>query len=651
MVAPWVILLHIVIPSGAPQLCSALRTPSSAFETVPPAQQREELLLAGAVPHRDILAASSLVHASLASRPSLEGIFFGDRLEGVLTDPNALLVGILVVLAAIFVAWTYGMSASTVLNEQAAVREQLLALEHNYISSLGEIEGKLQSMQECSALLAERNFEDKARSFRAFLHRLQLELSKDPGGGNQQPDQLLQPVQAFIGHWLDAFAQCTPRPRVKPLRIMANCEVAACNSTLDVAELLCQRLDGCQLNLLGKSLAKVKGLQGCKDLFAAASRDAKQERHHMACSWFHCGFCGIGFGERSSPKMDSKAWFPTCVCLGCCSVTLLSRKHATIMVGAVAGLVMLIVEACIGKPWSIAFLLAAELGFAAAAVRIEFVDSLAAAEERLVILRQAGAEMQEVREVLLDFHEHRQEVAELWQLHTEPRLELLTELFERVGEASPAQRLELIEAACHCLANAAQGLGPMEAWVCESRCSKGAREFASQQLRSCVDAVGAADPGAVATAVFVSLLHQPIFGLLVVRVQAASGLRNADFSVLGGNLSDPYAICRVGTQEQRTETVQDTLDPVWDAEPFVFKLRGKDRLEIVINDQDTAARHDCLGSVSLDPRKVLVSGTWQVQTETLQPVGRNPAQGELRFEVYLADSVQQMNWEAVKSSA
>jgi len=632
------------------QTASRLRadTPSSAFGTAPPTWHQAELSPAGVVPHRGIFAASSLVHASLASRPRLEGIFFGDGLEAILTDPNRLLVGALVVLSASFVAWMYCVSASTVLDKQAAVREELLALEHNYLSSLGDIEGRLQSMQECSALLAERDFEDKARSFRAFLHRLQLELLEGPSGGKQQPDQLLQPIQSFIGHWLHAFEQCTPRPRAKPFRIVANCEVAACNSTLAVTKLLCQRLDACHMNLLGNSLAKVKGLQGDKDLFAEASHDIKKERHYMACTWFHCGLCGIGSGGQTSPKTDSSALFPTFVSLGCCSVTLLSSKHAILMAGAMAGLVLLIIEACMGNLGSIVFLLAAELGFAAAAMRIEFVDSLAAAEEKLAILRRTGAEMQEVRDLLLDFHEHRQQVAELWQLHTGPRLSLLTELFERIGDAAPAQRLELIETACHCLASAAKGLGPVEVWVGESSCSNDTREFVSQQLCSYVDAIGAADPGADASAAFLSLLRQPIFGLLVVRVQAATGLRNADFSLLGGNLSDPYAICRVGTQDKRTEPVQDTLDPFWDAEPFVFKLRGKDHLEIVINDQDTAARHDCLGSISLNPRTDLVSGKWQVRTEKLRPVGSCPAQGEVRFEVYLADTIQQMDWEAAQ---
>jgi len=654
MAVPWAKILHIVIPLHAPQLCSALRAQpalhSSATEAVPHAWQGAELLLANLLPRRKMLAASSLMHAS--SSHSSQGIFFGDGLEEALTNPSELIVTMLVLSSIIFLIWTNSASASSVQTQQAAMRVETLALEHNYLSTLGELEGKLQSMQECSALLAERNFEDKARSFRAFLHRLQLELSDGTaGGGNQQPDHLLHPMQTFTEHWLDAFAQCTPRPRAKPFRIVANCEVAACNSTIDVAKLLCQRLDDCHMNLLGKSLARAKFLQGHKDLFAEASHDVKKERNAMACSWFHCGLSGIGWGDRTSPEADSSAWFPLHLCLGCCSVTLLSRKHAFLMAGVLACLVMIVVEACMQHMWSTVSLFGAEICFLAASAKIEFVDSMAAAEERLVILRKAGAEMEEIKELLLDFHEHRQEVAELWQLQTEPRLELLTELFERIGDAAPAQRLELVEAACNCLANTAHGLGPLEAWVGDLRCSEVAREFTSQQLRSCVDVIGKTEPGAAATPAFLSLLRQPIFGMLVVSVQAAQGLRNADFSVLGGNLSDPFAICRVGTQEQRTHTVQDSLDPVWDSGPFVFKLKGKDHLDIVINDQDTSARQDCLGSVSLDPRRDLSSGTWHMRREPLRPVGRSAAHGELRFEVYLADTIKQMDWEAAKSSA
>ena len=53
---------------------------------------------------------------------------------------------------------------------------------------------------------------------------------------------------------------------------------------------------------------------------------------------------------------------------------------------------------------------------------------------------------------------------------------------------------------------------------------------------------------------------------VVVTLERANGLVNADSSVLGGrsDLSDPFAVLSLGKQAFRSTTIDDSLDPEWD---------------------------------------------------------------------------------------
>ena len=44
----------------------------------------------------------------------------------------------------------------------------------------------------------------------------------------------------------------------------------------------------------------------------------------------------------------------------------------------------------------------------------------------------------------------------------------------------------------------------------------------------------------------------------------AKDLMKKDISVLGKGKSDPYAIITVGAQQFRTQTIDSTVNPVWD---------------------------------------------------------------------------------------
>mmetsp|Transcript_117205 Transcript_117205/g.343295 ORF Transcript_117205/g.343295 Transcript_117205/m.343295 type:complete len:669 (+) Transcript_117205:63-2069(+) len=596
-------------------------------------------------PQPHLLApSSSFLQAEASSLTSSRELSLG--------RPDEVTACLLAAVAAVLVSWTYGPSATRIFEKRAKVREELAELEQNYMVSAGQLEEKLEGMEECSALLAERNFEGKARSFRRFMDELRQDLAKDPRSfGNKPPGLLFEPLRHFAQHWLRAFEHCSPRPRVRALKIASEEELAACRDIPQLAVLLCQRLERCTVNLLGKSMGKAKSMLSQK-LKSSSVEDAEsaEKPWHSACTWLRLSPCS-GFGW-SSTSTDADI-YPLEIRLGFCSASLLSNTHVALVCAFLTCVLLLIVEACLAKLVIAALLLVTAGGFVAAGLRIEFVDSLADAEKKLLELQKASGEMAEVAEVIHHFHEHREEVTELWRLHTEPRLEYLEELFERFGDAPAEQRPEFLQACNASLDEVLHGMGPVSAWVGDEMCSLRARDLGCRQLRAHADSIAAAQMDGSATDWIQQRLQQPIFGLLVVRVHAASGLRNADFSIMGGGKPDPYVTVAIGQQEVRTHSVQDSRSPVWDSEPFPFELCGRDRiLELRVWDEDANSKDELLGQTQLDIRQhaALLHGSWREQRAPLKTGKEQAANGELIFEFYYAEAVPEMEWETTETT-
>mmetsp|Transcript_50506 Transcript_50506/g.156289 ORF Transcript_50506/g.156289 Transcript_50506/m.156289 type:complete len:690 (+) Transcript_50506:43-2112(+) len=571
------------------------------------------------------------------------------RTTAAICQLDELVAYILTGVSAFFVLWTYGTSAEKVLRRRAQVEEELGELEQNYLSSVGQLEGQLEGLQECSALLAERNFEGKARSFRRFVHGLHQDLVRSPSAflGGQGPEKLLEPLRRFIKHWLMAYSYCTPTPHKELFRVVLDDELDACGDAIGLTMLLDKRLDHCDLNLLGTNMAKAEELMKGKAKPGAASDDT-EKLQSRSCTWFRFGLSGVGW---SSTSTDADI-FPLEVRLGLCSTTLLSNTHVILMACLGKCLLLMTFEACEAKLAFAALLAVAACGLVAAGIRIEFVDSVACAERQLARLQKATAEAEQVKDLILDFHKHSQEVTELWQLRTEPRLEHLEELYERLGDAPPEHRLEFLDACNFCLDEVAHCVGPVDAWLGDRACSQRARDLFCRQLRAHTDAIDASGRDPSGTESVLERLRRPVFGLLVARMHSARALRNADFSIMGlNNMSDPFVECKVGEQEFTTHTVRNSLDPVWDSEPFAFEAGGGDStLRLTVWDEDKLAKKsDCLGAASLDMRTAgLASGRWHRQQVALQPSHDKPAQGELVFEIYFADAVPQADWEAAE---
>lgn len=53
-------------------------------------------------------------------------------------------------------------------------------------------------------------------------------------------------------------------------------------------------------------------------------------------------------------------------------------------------------------------------------------------------------------------------------------------------------------------------------------------------------------------------------GVLRIHVVEAKDLMKKDIGVLGKGKSDPYAIVHVGSQQFKTQTIDNTVNPKWD---------------------------------------------------------------------------------------
>jgi hypothetical protein len=84
-------------------------------------------------------------------------------------------------------------------------------------------------------------------------------------------------------------------------------------------------------------------------------------------------------------------------------------------------------------------------------------------------------------------------------------------------------------------------------------------------------------------------------GALYVQILAGYDLRPAD----SNGTSDPYARARVGGRTQRTHVITDTLNPTWNANPFIFEVQSFEAsLKIEVLDSDFF-KDDPLGDVEV----------------------------------------------------
>jgi len=91
---------------------------------------------------------------------------------------------------------------------------------------------------------------------------------------------------------------------------------------------------------------------------------------------------------------------------------------------------------------------------------------------------------------------------------------------------------------------------------------------------------------------------------LKVLIKNALHLRNADWSLSGKDMSDPYCVCEVEKRPSCkfvTPVVRDNLNPVWNYEGVLAGYRDGDALRFTVWDKDTLKHDDKLGVAVLRP--------------------------------------------------
>lgn len=120
--------------------------------------------------------------------------------------------------------------------------------------------------------------------------------------------------------------------------------------------------------------------------------------------------------------------------------------------------------------------------------------------------------------------------------------------------------------------------------------------------------------------------------MLHLRILSAHSLTNADSGLLG-DVSDPYAVARLGTEERKTGVVANSLNPIWQEDnSFSFEVPDSSRiLEIEVLNSNTLLKDQSLGLVFVDFRELKPS-SWHRRLERLSGGPNSDLEFDIRFD-------------------
>lgn len=125
-------------------------------------------------------------------------------------------------------------------------------------------------------------------------------------------------------------------------------------------------------------------------------------------------------------------------------------------------------------------------------------------------------------------------------------------------------------------------------------------------------------------------------GLVEVRLKSASKLKNTGVGLFS-RVSDPFAVARVGLEEHTTETVYNTLSPVWKAPAFTFTVDlakpAQRVLHLEVLDHSSIHRNKTFGKA-----EVSLVGLTPDQTMLLRESLHGGSGGEVEFELKFVGS-------------
>jgi len=117
-----------------------------------------------------------------------------------------------------------------------------------------------------------------------------------------------------------------------------------------------------------------------------------------------------------------------------------------------------------------------------------------------------------------------------------------------------------------------------------------------------------------------ALLYQPPMGVLQIKIVEGKDLKASDKKIFGKDSSDPYVICKVGSQKHETNVIEDTLNPVWNDTftMFVDTLPGT-MIKFKVWDSDPG-RDDDIGKCELSVIDVIEKFNFKQQNLKLNDV-------------------------------
>merc|ERR1711974_495028 len=87
---------------------------------------------------------------------------------------------------------------------------------------------------------------------------------------------------------------------------------------------------------------------------------------------------------------------------------------------------------------------------------------------------------------------------------------------------------------------------------------------------------------------------------IIFTLHSAKDLANMDYM----GKSDPYAILTYGSQERRTTTINNNLNPIWNHQVTFDFDENAPTIDIEVFDEDTMATDDSLGRLSIDVAEI-----------------------------------------------
>jgi len=138
---------------------------------------------------------------------------------------------------------------------------------------------------------------------------------------------------------------------------------------------------------------------------------------------------------------------------------------------------------------------------------------------------------------------------------------------------------------------------------------------------------------------------------LRLKVIRAHDLKNTDLGLLPGDVSDPFVVARVGSQEFKTSVISNNLNPVWNSPHFEFEIMEEDeKLHLEVFNSNQWHADDSLGFIevlvqNLEPNKVHKIVT---RLNEGNEVRKDRKQARLEVEVQRVDSKAPPHVEAAR---